>query len=46
MSTFYIYTGYTVYVVFGGDFILVVWQVFIGSLNLNHAVLTHTHGMN
>ena len=31
---------------FGGDFNLVVWQIFIGSPNLNHAVLTRTHKMN
>ena len=31
---------------FGGDFNLVVWRIFIGSPNLNHAVLTCTHKMN
>ena len=31
---------------FGGDFNLAVWQIFIGSPNLNHAVLTRTHKMN
>ena len=31
---------------FGGDFNLVVRRIFIGSPNLNHAVLTHTHEMN
>ena len=31
---------------FGGDFNLAVWQIFIGSPNLNHAVLTRTHEMN
>ena len=30
---------------FGGDFNLVVWQIFIGSPNLNHAILTCTHKM-
>ena len=31
---------------FGGDFNLVVWWIFIGLPNLNHAVLTRTHEMN
>ena len=31
---------------FGGDFNLAVWQIFVGSPNLNHAVLTRTHKMN
>ena len=31
---------------FGSDFNLVVWQIFIGSLNLNYAILTFTHEMN
>ena len=31
---------------FGGDFNLVVWRIFIGSPNLNYAVLTPTHEMN
>ena len=31
---------------FGGDFNLAVWQIFIGSPNLNHAVFTCTHKMN
>ena len=31
---------------FGGDFNSAVWQIFIGSPNLNHAVLTRTHEMN
>ena len=31
---------------FGCDFNLAVWQIFIGSPNINHAVLTCTHKMN
>ena len=31
---------------FGGDFNLAVWQIFIGSPNFNHTVLTLTHEMN
>ena len=31
---------------FGSDFNLAVWQIFIGLPNLNHAVLTRTHEMN
>ena len=31
---------------FGGDFNLAVWQIFIGWSNLNYAVLTPTHEMN
>ena len=31
---------------FGGGFNLAVWQIFIGSPNLNHAVLPRTHEMN
>ena len=31
---------------FGGDFNVAVCQIFIGSPNLNHAVLTRTHEMN
>ena len=31
---------------FGSDFNLAVWQIFVGSPNLNHAVLTCTHEMN
>ena len=31
---------------FGGDFNLAVWRIFIGSPNLNYAVLTRTHKMN
>ena len=31
---------------FGGDFNLAVWRIFIGLPNLNHAVLTRTHEMN
>ena len=34
-------TRYTVYVVY-----LAVWQIFIGSPNLNYAVLTRTHEIN
>ena len=31
---------------FGSDFNLAVWQIFIGSPNLNYAILTPTHKMN
>ena len=31
---------------FGGDFNLAVWQIFIGSPSLNHTVLTRTHEIN
>ena len=34
---------YRIHGLFGGDFNLTVW---IGSLNLNHAILTLTHKMN
>ena len=37
---------YRIHGLFGGDFNLAVWQIFIGSPNLNHAVLTCTHKMN
>ena len=37
---------YHIHGLFGGDFNLAVWQIFIGSPNLNHAVLTRTHEMN
>ena len=37
---------YRIHGLFGGDFNLAVWRIFIGSPNLNHAVLTHTHKMN
>ena len=30
----------------GGAFNLMVWQIFIGLPNLNHAILTRTHEMN
>ena len=31
---------------FGGDFNLAVWRIFIGLPNLNYAILTRTHEMN
>ena len=31
---------------FGDDFNFAVWRIFIGSPNLNHAILTHTYEMN
>ena len=31
---------------FGGNFNLAVWRIFIRLPNLNHAVLTCTHKMN
>ena len=37
---------YRIHGLFGGDFNLAVWRIFIGSPNLNHAVLTCTHEMN
>ena len=43
----YIYSNlYRIRGLFGGDFNLAVWQIFIGLPNLNHAVLTRTHKMN
>ena len=39
-------TTYPIRGLFGGDFNLAVWQLFIGLPNLNHAVLTRTHEMN
>ena len=41
----YVYM-YCIRGLFGGDFNLVVWQIFIGLPNLNPAVLTLTHEMN
>ena len=38
--------SYHIHGLFGGDFNLAVWQIFIGSPNLNHAVLPRTHEMN
>ena len=38
--------AYRIRGLFGGDFNLAVWRIFIGSPNLNHAVLTRTHKMN
>ena len=37
---------YRIRSLFGGDFNLVVWQIFIGLPNLNRAILTCTHKMN
>ena len=42
----HIITIYRIGGLFGGDFNLAVWRIFIGSPNLNHAVLTRTHKMN
>ena len=48
MISHIIYTNnsYRIPGLFGGDFNLAVWQIFIGSPNLNHAILTLTHEMN
>ena len=45
MMHVYIYI-YRIRGLFGGNFNLTVWQIFISSPNLNHAVLTCTHEMN
>ena len=41
-----IHTKYRIRGLFGDDFNLVVWKIFIGSPNLNRAILTFTHEMN
>ena len=38
--------NYCICGLFGGDFNLAVWQIFITSPNLNHAFLTRTHKIN
>ena len=38
--------SYRICGLFGGDFNLAVWRFFIGSPNLNYAVLTRTYEMN
>ena len=37
---------YCIHGLFGSDFNLAVWQIFIGPTNLNYTVLTPTHKMN
>ena len=39
-------TKYRIRGLFGGDFNLTVWRIFIGLPNLNHTILTRTHEMN
>ena len=45
MNSKYVST-YCICGLFGNDFNLAVWQIFNGSPNLNHAIVTHTHEMN
>ena len=40
------YIDYRICGLFGSNFNLAVWSNFIGSPNLNYAVLTPTHKMN
>ena len=40
--TIYTYQQYHIRGLFGGDFNLAAWQIFIGSPNLNPAILAHT----
>ena len=40
------YILYRIRGLFGSDFNLAVWQIFIGLPNLNHVILTRTHEMN
>ena len=37
---------YCIHGLFGGDFNLTVWQIFIGLPNLNYTVVTPTHETN
>ena len=46
MVSFVVSKNHRIHGLFGGDFNLAVWRIFIGSPNLNHAVLTRTHEMN
>ena len=48
LSSLFIHCGMSYHIrgLFGGDFNLVVWRIFIGLLNLNYAILTPTHEMN
>ena len=37
---------YRIHGLFGGNFNLAVWRIFIDLPNLNHTILTHIHEMN
>ena len=45
-SLMHIILTYRIRDLFGSDFNMAVWRIFIGSPNLNHAVLSRTYEMN